>query len=65
MEVTDVITADAIEENDKILYVNDPVEVRTKIDSGDCILIKGYSHLTGENVTYILDPYVEVELWEP
>lgn len=61
--VYDVIQAHQIEEGDQILYSNDPVEVSETIDETDTIMVRGYSHLTGETVTYFLRPDVEVELW--
>lgn len=61
--VYDVIQAHQIEEGDQILYSNDPVEVSEKMDETDTIMVRGYSHLTGETVTYFLRPDVEVELW--
>lgn len=62
MNVTDVITADQIELGDQIIVHNDPIEVYTKIDE-DAILVKGWSHMSGDNVTYILEPDETVEVW--
>lgn len=63
MDVYDFVSADTIDEGDQILYQNDPVEVSNVIDSGDSIMVKGYSHLTGDSVVYILNPNTEVGLW--
>ena len=63
VDVYDYVTADTVEEGDQIIHNNDPIEVRSKVDSGDAILLKGYSHLTGDSVTYILTPFQEVGLW--
>ena len=64
MQVYDFITADQIDEGDQILVNNiDPVEVKKVIDSGDSIMVKGYSHLTGDEVDYILTADAEVGLW--
>lgn len=63
MNVYDYVTADTVEENDQILYENDPVEVESVVDSGEVILIKGYSHMSGDKVTYILPADSEVGLW--
>jgi hypothetical protein len=63
MNIYDYVSADTIEEGDQILFENDPIEVTSKVDETDAILVKGYSHLTGDSVTYILSPDVEVGLW--
>lgn len=63
MDVYDFVSADTIESGDQILYQNDPVEVSSVIDSGEAIVVKGYSHLTGDSVTYILNSDTEVGLW--
>lgn len=61
--VYDVVTADTIEVDDQIIHQLDPIEVSDVIDSGEAIMVKGYSHLTGDSVCYILTPDTEVELW--
>lgn len=64
VNVYDTITADSVEEGDQILVNDiDPVEVSSVIDSGDSIMVKGYSHLTGDNAVYILAADAEVSLW--
>ena len=64
MTVYDTITADQIEVTDQVLVNNiDPVEVTKVVDSGDSIMVKGYSHLTGDDVSYILTADTEVALW--
>ena len=64
MTVYDTITADQIEVADQVLVNNiDPVEVTKVVDSGDSIMVKGYSHLTGDDVSYILTADTEVALW--
>lgn len=63
VNVYDFVNADTLEEGDQILYENDPIEVQGLIDSGDSIMVKGYSHLTGDSVIYILSPSTEVGLW--
>lgn len=62
MRIYDHITADAIDEGDLVFYQNDYIEVTSKIDDGS-ILIKGYSHTSGDTVTYILTADTEVGLW--
>lgn len=63
VEVYDVIAASAIEEGDQIIYSNDPIEVKFKIDETDTVMVRGYSYLTGDTVTYFLPFDTEVELW--
>lgn len=64
METYDDITADSVEVGDQIQVNNiDPIEVSKVIDSGDSILISGYSHMTGDTATYILTPETVVGLW--
>ena len=71
MEVYDFITADQIEgpnennnnKGDQVFIENDPIEVSKVVDSGDSILVKGYSHMSGDDVTYILTADMEVGLW--
>ncbi len=68
MEIYDYTTLDCVEEGDQIAYTNDEgaddlIEVTKVIDSGESILIKGYSHTTGDNETYILSPDTKVGLW--
>lgn len=66
VEVYDTITADQdISEGDQlfILTANDPIEVTHSYDEGDTIMVRGYSYLTGDTVTYFLKPTDEVGLW--
>lgn len=63
MDIYDTITADSIEVGDQVLIENDPIEVSRVIDSGDAIMVKGYSHLTGDEANYILTPDATVGLW--
>lgn len=63
MEIIDYVAASTVEEGDQILFENDPVEVQSVIDSTSAIMVKGYSHMSGDNVVYILDPDAEVGIW--
>lgn len=64
MEVYDHIEAWQIESGNQIqINAIDPIEVKEVIDSGDSIMVKGYSHLTGDNAVYILTADTEVGLW--
>ena len=66
VNVYDFITADQdISEGDQvfILTANDPIEVHSKIEEGDTIMLRGYSYLSGDIETYILNYDAEVGLW--
>lgn len=64
VNVYDTVTADQIEVSDQILVNDiDPIEVSEVIDSGDSIMVKGYSHMTGDTAVYILTADAEVALW--
>lgn len=63
VNVYDYVTADQLESKDQIFYKGDPVELSDITDDGDSIMVKGYSHLTGDSVTYILTADTEVGLW--
>jgi hypothetical protein len=63
MEIYDFVTADSVEATDQIVYGNDYIELSDVIDSGDAIMVKGYSHVSGDSVTYLLTPDSEVGLW--
>lgn len=63
VNIYDYVAASTVDTGDQILYSNDPIEVKWVSDDGDAILVKGYSHLTGDSVTYILNPDTEVGLW--
>lgn len=63
MNVYDSITADAVEVGDLILIDFDQIEVTNVVDSGEAILIKGNSFVSGDNVNYILEADRQVSLW--
>lgn len=63
VRVYDIVTADTLEDNDQIIVNGDPIELTSVLDEGDAILVKGYSHLTGDSVIHILAFDAEVELW--
>jgi len=64
VNVYDIVTADTIEVGDQILVNNiDPIEVETVIDSGEAIMVKGYSHLSGDKAEYIFTADAEIGLW--
>jgi hypothetical protein len=63
MIIYDVIRADEVENGDQV-YVNlDPLENVGVDNSGSLVVIKGYSHNTGDVETYCLVPDAPVELW--
>lgn len=71
MQALYTITADQIEEpteendwkKEQVIIANDPIEVTKVIDSGDAILVRGWSHITGDMVTYIITPDTVIEVW--
>lgn len=65
MNIYDYVRADTLgeEEGEQIFHQNDYIEVFSVIDSGDAIMVNGYSHVTGDSVNYILSPDMEVGLW--
>jgi hypothetical protein len=63
MNVYDTITADAIEIGDLIILNLDQLEVTDKIDSGESIMVKGNSFVTGDSAVYIVPAEQTVDLW--
>lgn len=63
MEIYDTVLASTLENTDKIFYNNDYVELTSTLDETDTIMVVGYSHVSGENVTYFIPADVEVDLW--
>jgi hypothetical protein len=61
--VYDTISADAIEVGDLIILNMDELEVTDVIDSGDSIMVKGLSFITGDAATYIVPADQKVDLW--
>lgn len=63
VDIYDTITFDQIEENDLVLVEGDQIEVTSKVDDGDSIMVKGVSFISGDSVTYIRTADTVVELW--
>lgn len=63
MNVYDYVPAHTVEEGDQISHETDLIEVRSVVDSGESILVKGFSHVSGDSVTYIIGADTEVGLW--
>lgn len=63
MNIYDHVPAHRVEVGDQIAYTNDLIEVTSKVDSTESIMLKGFSHVTGDTVTYIISAYTEVGLW--
>lgn len=65
MEIYDYVPAHTLGEveDEQIYYLDDYIEVSSVIDSTETIMVKGYSHISGDSVTYLLDPDTEVGLW--
>ena len=49
--------------NEQIFHENDYIEVSQVIDSGEAIMVKGISHVSGDSVTYIIPAFTLVGLW--
>jgi hypothetical protein len=64
-DIYDYVTADTLgdEPNEQIVFQNDYIELSRveKTDGG--VIVHGYSHISGDNVFYILHPDQEVGLW--
>lgn len=64
MNIIDNISADTIEVGDQILVEGDPIEVTHVEESDDLdeIIVKGFSHESGDRETYSLyaDDYYDV-----
>lgn len=64
MNIIDNISADTIEVGDQILIDGDPIEVKSVSEGEDFdeIIVKGYSHESGDTETYSLyaDDYFDV-----
>lgn len=65
MEIIDYVGAWSVQVNDQILIQGDPVEVKQVIetDDPDEIVVKGYSHDTGDSVEYALFADDMFEVW--
>lgn len=65
MEIYDYVAAHTLgdEPNEQIVYQNDYIEVSSVVKSGEAVLVKGYSHVSGDSVTYIIEQDMEVGLW--
>lgn len=65
MEIYDYVPAHTLgeEDNEQIAVANDYIEVSSVIDSGSAIMVKGWSHVTGDTVTLVLTADTEVGLW--
>lgn len=63
VNIYDYVPAHTVEEGDQIAYTNDLIEVTEKVDSGESIMLRGFSHVSGDSVTYIIGADVEVGLW--
>lgn len=64
--VFDSVPAHTIEAGDQVMLDGDPVEVKSvewATDDGDAIIIKGYSHETGDSITYTVFADDMYDLW--
>lgn len=65
MNIIDTVPAYSIEPNDQILVEGDPIEVHTVREGNDVdeIVVTGYSHESGDLVTYSLFADDLFDLW--
>lgn len=63
MTIYDHVPASTLEAGDQVLHNNDYIELHDVIDSGEAIMIQGYSHISGDTAVYIVPPDTEVGLW--
>lgn len=63
VNVYDYVPLHTIEEGDQVVINSDLIEVRVKIDSGEAVLVKGYSHISGDTAMYTLPFDTVVGLW--
>lgn len=62
MEIVDVIRADEIEDRDFIAVRGEPVEVISKREEGDDVILHVYSHDTGDTKDIVLPWAEDVEV---
>lgn len=65
VDIIDTISADSIEVGDQILIDGDPVEVKSveATDDIDEVIVRGYSHETGDTETYSLFADDMYDVW--
>jgi hypothetical protein len=67
MTIVDTVAAHTLEKPDQITFMDrgyqEIMTVVSVIDSGDSIMVKGDSWVSGDSVTYIFHPDKEVDLW--
>lgn len=68
IEVYDSVPAHTLDDGDRIVVINpegaeDYLEDIRVIQDTDAVMVKGYSHVTGDNEVYILDWEKEIDLW--
>lgn len=67
METFYEVDADQIEQGDQILFYGDPVEVTNVFDDPAdplrFIMVAGFSHATGDSVTYKIKFNERFEVW--
>ncbi len=63
MDIYDFVPAHTVEQGDLIAHQEDYIEVSSVVDSGDAVMVKGFSHVSGDSVFYIIEADKEVGLW--
>lgn len=65
MQVYDYVEAHTLgeQENEQIYVDGDYIEVRRAFEEDGAVFVRGWSHVSGDMVTVILEPYELVGLW--
>lgn len=65
MEIYDYVEADTLGDvpDELIVHENDYIEVTSVVKETDAVMVKGFSHISGDTVTYIIANDKEVGLW--
>lgn len=66
MNIYDTIMVNSVEVGDQILIDGDPIEVTEvgeDVNDADGVIIKGFSHDSGDTATYEMPWDYEVSLW--
>jgi hypothetical protein len=65
VDIYDYVEADTLgdEPNEQIVHENDYIEVSSVVKDAEAVMVKGYSHISGDTVTYIIAFDTLVGLW--
>lgn len=63
LNIYDTVSADTVMAGDLIVLDLDYIEVVSVVDETDAVVITGYSHVSGDNVTNIVPADRMLDLW--